>query len=70
MNAKDIRELTDAEIKVRITEESDRLLRMRMNNSISAIENPTKITGARRMIARLRTILRERELKASSNQQQ
>lgn len=62
MKIKDIRELTDGEIRARIQEEREHLLRMRMNNSISAIESPSKITNSRRTIAKLMTVIRERQL--------
>ena len=62
MKVQDIRELTDAEIQARITEEQDTLLRMQFNHSISEIENPAKIQLTKKTIARLLTVKREREL--------
>ena len=66
MKIKDIRELTDKEIVARIAEEKEILLRLRFNHSISAIENPSKIRTARRLVAKLNTELRERQLKNSA----
>ena len=68
MKVKDIRELTDAEITARISEESNHLLRMEMNNAISAIESPAKIKKSRRTVARLNTILRQREIERKNAQ--
>ncbi|MEM6764803.1 MAG: 50S ribosomal protein L29 [Bacteroidota bacterium] len=62
MKVKEIRELTDKEIEARIKDEGDKLLRLRLNHAISAIENPSDITSTRRAIARLKTVLRERQL--------
>ncbi|MDX2284184.1 MAG: 50S ribosomal protein L29 [Bacteroidia bacterium] len=62
MKPSEIRELTLPELKVRIKEEQDKILRMRLNHAVSAIEKPSEIRDVRRTIARLKTILREREL--------
>ncbi|TAE48003.1 MAG: 50S ribosomal protein L29 [Bacteroidetes bacterium] len=67
MKVKEIRELTTPEIVARITEDEDKLLRLRLNHAVSAIENPTQIRETRKLIARLNTILRERELQNQTN---
>ncbi|MEM6261154.1 MAG: 50S ribosomal protein L29 [Bacteroidota bacterium] len=60
MRASEIRDLTTDEIVARLADEQDRLLRLRLNHAVSAIENPSDIRSARRTIARLQTILTER----------
>ncbi|MCB9234274.1 MAG: 50S ribosomal protein L29 [Bacteroidia bacterium] len=67
MKTKDIRELTDAEVAARIREEKDHLLKLRLNNAISAIESPAKIRESRKTIARLNTVLRERKGNSTTN---
>ena len=67
MKTKDIRELTDAEIVARILEESDHLLKLRLNNAISAVESPAKIRESRKTVARLKTVIRERQLNLNIN---
>jgi large subunit ribosomal protein L29 len=67
MKVKEIRELTTDEIRARIKDESDKLLRLRLNHAVSAIENPSEIRDMRRDIARMKTILRERELAEAKN---
>lgn len=62
MKAKEIRDLSQQEIEARLKEEQELLLRLRLNHAVSSIENPSEIREARRMIARLKTILKEREL--------
>lgn len=62
MKIKDIRELTDSEIRARITEDEEMLLKMRFNHAISEIENPSKLRETKRAIAKMNTVLREREL--------
>ena len=62
MKIKDIRELTDSEIRARITEDEEMLVKMRFNHAISEIENPSKLRETKRAIAKMNTVLREREL--------
>lgn len=62
MKAQEIRDLSLQEIQARLKEEVDQLLRLRLNHAVSSIENPSEIRDSRRTIARLKTILREREL--------
>lgn len=72
MKISDIRELTTAEIDARLKEEQDTLLRTRLNHAVSAVERPSDIREARKTIARLLTIKRERELageEGSTNQE-
>lgn len=68
MKANDIRELTDAEINERIEDEREMLQKMYFNNAISEIESPTKIRTSKRNIAKMLTVLKEREL-AQQNKQ-
>jgi large subunit ribosomal protein L29 len=69
MTAKEIRDLTDEEIVARIKEDQEELLRVRLNHAISSIERPSEIQRLRRTIARLSTILRERELENADKQE-
>ena len=68
MKVKDIRELTIAEITARIAEDREQLMRMRLNNSVSAIEKPSRIRENRRVIARLITILSQKKSEAALKQ--
>ncbi|HOZ14403.1 MAG TPA: 50S ribosomal protein L29 [Tenuifilaceae bacterium] len=62
MKTSEIRELTIKEIEERIENEKSQLLKLRLNHSISPLDNPMKITETRKNIARLNTILRQRNL--------
>ena len=62
MKTSEIRELTIKEIEERIENEKSQLLKLRLNHSISPLDNPMKITETRKNIARLKTILRQRNL--------
>jgi large subunit ribosomal protein L29 len=66
MKAKEIRELTDAEIRARITEDGELLQKLYFNHAISEIENPAKIRTIKKDIAKMHTILTERESKSNN----
>jgi large subunit ribosomal protein L29 len=62
MKTSEIRELTSKEIMERMQTEQESLVRMRLNHSVSPLDNPMKIRESRRNIARMKTILRSREV--------
>lgn len=62
MKAKEIKELTTAEIAERLDAEKVKLNNMKLNHTISPLDNPLQIREARKTIARLATELRQREL--------
>ncbi|MDD4148477.1 MAG: 50S ribosomal protein L29 [Bacteroidales bacterium] len=62
MKNKEIIGLTTKEIAERIDSEKINLNKLRMNHAVSPLENPLRIKEVRRVIARLKTELRKREL--------
>ena len=62
MKTSEIKELTSKEIAERLQTEQENLVRLRLNHSVSPLDNPMKIRESRRNIARLQTILRSRDL--------
>jgi len=62
MKQAEIKELTVAEIQERLATERENLVRMKLNHSISPLDNPLQIKVARKTIARLATELRAREI--------
>ena len=62
MKTAEIKELTTAEIQERLAAEKEALNRLKLNHSISPLDNPLQIKDARRNIARLATELRAREI--------
>ena len=62
MKTAEIKELTTAEIQERLVTEKEQLTRMKLNHSISPLDNPLQIKVARKTIARLATELRARDL--------
>ncbi|HNE93473.1 MAG TPA: 50S ribosomal protein L29 [Chitinophagaceae bacterium] len=57
-----MKEITEADLKARITEDSLRLKKLEFAHAISPLENPMTIRGLRRDIARLKTELKLRTL--------
>ena len=62
MKIAEIRELTTAELVERINAEASAYDQKLINHSITPSENPAQIKQHRRMIARMKTELRSREL--------
>jgi len=67
MKTSEIRELTTKEIVEKIQVEKENLVRLRLNHAVSPLDNPMKIKASKRNIARLKTILRQRELSDNQN---
>ncbi len=63
MKAHELRELSDAELVKRIQEEEESLANLRFQKVLSQLENPMKLPLTRKDIARMKSILRERQLK-------
>ncbi len=57
----EIRELGQEEVRKRIDEEEDQLRRLHFQHAIAQIENPALLRQKRRLLARLKTILREQQ---------
>lgn len=62
MKIKEIREIPDNELKERLDAEVANYNQMRLNHSVSPLENPSQIKATRRTIARMKTVLRQKEL--------
>lgn len=62
MKIAEIRELATTDLVERVEAEVAKYNQMVLNHSISPLENPAQIKQLRRTIARMKTVLREREL--------
>jgi large subunit ribosomal protein L29 len=62
MRAEEIRELTNDEIRSRIAELEEERFRLRFRSATETLEDPLRFRVIRKDIARMKTILREREL--------
>lgn len=58
----EIRDLTNEEITKKIEEYKEELFNLRFNQATGNLENPARIRELRKLVARMKTVLREREL--------
>jgi large subunit ribosomal protein L29 len=65
MKLDEIRALSDAELRVRVTELQEEQFRLRFRGATETLESPLRLREVRRDIARVLTILREKELAAA-----
>ena len=61
MTAQEVRDLTNVEIREQLLQSREELFRLRFRSATQELENPRLLRALRRDIARLQTILRERE---------
>ena len=62
MKIKEVQELADKDLREKLENAEQALKQMKFNHSVSPLENPSQIKTARRDIARMKTVLRQREL--------
>ncbi|GAY26910.1 MULTISPECIES: 50S ribosomal protein L29 [unclassified Prevotella] len=62
MKMTEVKELETKELAERIEAEVGKYNQMKLNHSITPLENPSEIKALRRNIARMKTELRQREL--------
>lgn len=67
MTSEEIREMEKADIVARVGELKEELFRLKFRSATMALENPRLIPNIKKDIARLNTILRERELAAQKS---
>ena len=64
MKKEEIKELSTADLKERLAQMEKEYLQEKVTHAVSPLDNPSKITLDRKMIARVKTELRSRELNA------
>lgn len=62
MKISEIRALSSDEIRARLTDAREELMNLRFQQATGELTDHTRLPQTRRLIARLHTILREREL--------
>ena len=60
MEATELRKMTSAELTSKLKELKSELFNLRFQNAINQLENPHKITEVKHDIARVMTVLREK----------
>ncbi|MEA1960582.1 MAG: 50S ribosomal protein L29 [Bacillota bacterium] len=68
MKAKKIRELTDEELVKKVSDYKEELFNLRFQMATGQLDNPMRIRDVRKNIARVKTVIRQREILAESNQ--
>lgn len=61
MSNKELRELSNEEMNKKIAEYKEELFNLRMNQASGNLEKPSRIKELRKLVARMKTIMRERE---------
>ena len=62
MKAKQIHEMQDDELVAKLAELKQELFNLRFSNATGQLSNPTQMAVCKKDIARIKTVIREREL--------
>ena len=62
MKAKEIREMSSDKLENELNELKSELFKLKFSLAVNGLENPMKIKAVKRDIARIKTILKQREL--------
>ncbi|EOD00998.1 50S ribosomal protein L29 [Caldisalinibacter kiritimatiensis] len=63
MKASELRQMTEQELNEKLAEFKSELFNLRFQLATGQLDNPMRIKAVRKDIARIKTVLRERELK-------
>jgi large subunit ribosomal protein L29 len=61
MKAKELREMTTAELETKLADLKKDLFFLRMQHATNQLDNPLKINVVKKDIARIKTVIREKE---------
>ncbi len=67
MNIKEIRDMSNAELNTTVEDLKKELFDLRFEKATGQIENPMRIREIRKTIARIKTVLTEREKEETTN---
>lgn len=66
MKTTEIRDMTSVELSLKLDDLKKELFALRFQLAANQLENPTRIKAVKKDIARIKTIIREQELKSSA----
>ncbi len=66
MKVTELREFSNEELQQKLAENKQELFNLRFQNAINQLENPKRIGDVKKTIARIKTIIHERELNDSA----
>lgn len=64
MKAKEIKELTNQELNQKLADLKEELFNLRFQLATGQLDNPIRIREVKRTYARVKTVMREREIKS------
>lgn len=67
MKAAELRQLSESELHVRLDEAKEEMFNLRFQRESGQLEDMSRLRAMRRNIARILTVLRERQLEAEAN---
>ena len=65
MKTEELRGMSDEQLALTLNEEVKHLFNLRIKSATDRMETPSEITSAKRQVARIKTIQRERQLAAA-----
>ncbi len=66
MKVEEIRDLSEAELNEKLTSLKEELFNLRFQHATGQLENAMRIKDVKKSIARVKTVQREREIKATA----
>ncbi len=67
MKSKQVLEMTDKELQTKLNELKSELFFLRFKNATNQLTNPMVLVETRRDIARIKTVIRQREIARAKN---
>ncbi len=64
MKAKDVRDMSQSELEQNLAKLKEELFNLRFQHATGQLDNPMRIPAVKKDIARIKTVQRQRELKA------
>ena len=62
MKASEIRKLSAKELDAKLLELKDELFKLRFQQAVNQLDNPMRISAVKKDIARIKTVIREKEI--------
>ncbi len=67
MKATEIRKMSTEELQAKLKDLKEELFNLRFQLAINQLENPMRVSAVKKDIARVKTVLRENEIKSGQN---
>ena len=67
MKITELRDLTNEELQAKLSDFREELFNLRFQKALNRLDNPLRIKVVKRDVARIKTLIKERELSVSGN---